>query len=83
MGALGRQGGRGHSGAAATEEGAAPEPRRRLAAWSQAAESCRPRRASDLPRTPTFETQAGSLSPVSLGASSASGHIWVLGIRFQ
>lgn len=81
VGAPGRRGGRGHTGAAAAEEGAAPEPRRRLAAWSRAAERCRPPTASDLPgpRTPC----PGSPSARSLSASGrpVPPRPWVPGAR--
>lgn len=58
VGALGCRGGRGHTGAAATEEGAAPQPRRRLAAWSWAVESCRRPTASDVPGAPASEAHS-------------------------
>lgn len=64
-GGSGRRGGRGHTGAAAAEEGAA-EPRRRLAAWSWAAERRQPQ-----PLPPDRPAQRGSpLLPGSLGPCS-------------
>lgn len=73
VGALGRRGGRGHTGAAATEEGAVLKPRRRPVAWSWATESCCYPTASDLYGTPASEAQSLLFSPVSLGPYSASG----------
>lgn len=62
LGALGCWGGRGRTGAAATEEGTAPEPRRRPIAWSWVPESRRHPAASDFPRSP-----ASSLSLAASG----------------
>lgn len=78
-GGSGRQGGRGHTEAAATEEGAVPGARRRLAAWSWAADSCCcPQPLTSL-GPQRLRLIVCSLSSVSLRASSVSGRPGSLG----